>query len=134
MKSASAVSLPHPEAVQTPIHERDIADVAVIALTSEALTGQAPVLTGPERLTLREQVDTISAVIRRPVAVIEQTEAQASDSLSRHLPDVWVRQIIKDWRRAVDTSPAISNEYERITANRSRSFRTWVEEHAALFR
>ncbi|RXW31097.1 NAD(P)H-binding protein [Propioniciclava flava] len=134
VKGESAVPLPYPEAVQAPIHERDIADVAVIALTSDALIGQAPVLTGPERLTLRQQVDTIGAVIGRPVAVIEQTEAESTAMLSQYVPDVWVHQIIKDWREAVGSTPALSNEYTRITGRPARTFRTWVEDNIDLFR
>ena len=45
-----------------------------------------------------------------------------------------MRQIAKNWREAVGTSPAISTEYERITGKPSRSFRTWVEDNADLFR
>ncbi|MCI0157853.1 NAD(P)H-binding protein [Leifsonia shinshuensis] len=134
VKGQSAVPLPYPEAVQAPIHEQDIADVAVIALSGDTLTGLAPVLTGPERLTLTQQVDTIGAVIGRPVAVIEQTEAESTAMLSQYLPEVWVRQIVKDWREAVGATPAISTEYERITGKPSRSFRTWVEDNAHLFR
>lgn len=134
VKGESAVPLPYPEAVQAPIHEQDIADVAVVALTTNALLGAAPVLTGPERLTLREQVALIGDVIGRPVAVIEQTEAESSAMLSRFVPEVWVRQIIKDWREAVGTTPAISDEYTRITGRASRTFRAWVGDHADLFR
>lgn len=134
VKGESAVPLPYPDAVQMPIHEQDIADVAVIALTGETLVGQSPVLTGPARLTLREQVATIGDVIDRPVAVIEQTEAESTAMLSQYVPEVWVRQIVKDWREAVGTTPSISDEYSRITGRPSRTFRTWVEDNAHLFR
>ncbi|SCQ66133.1 NmrA family protein [Propionibacterium freudenreichii] len=134
VQGESAVPLPYPEAVQVPVHEQDIADVAVIALSGDTLIGQAPVLTGPERLTLRQQVDTIGSVIGRRVMVIEQTEAESTAMLSQYVPDVWVRQIVKDWREAVGTTPAISTEYERITGKPSRTFRTWVEDNANLFR
>lgn len=134
VQGESAVPLPYPEAVQAPVHEQDIADVAVIALSGDTLIGQAPVLTGPEQLTLRQQVDMIGAVIGRPVRVIEQTEAESTAMLSQYVPEVWVRQIVKDWREAVGASPAISSEYERITGKPARSFRTWVEDHADLFR
>jgi len=134
VKGESAVPLPYPDAVQVPIHEQDIADVAVVALTTDALVGAAPVLTGPERLTLREQVALIGDVIGRPVAVIEQTEAESSAMLSRFVPEVWVRQIIKDWREAVGATPPISDEYTRITGRSSRTFRAWVVDHADLFR
>ncbi len=134
VKGESAVPLPYPEAVQAPVHEQDIADVAVIALTSDALIDQAPVLTGPARLTLRQQVDTIGSVIGRPVKVVEQTEADSAAMLSKYLPDVWVRQTIKGWREAVNTSPSLSDEYTRITGRPARTFRTWVEDNADLFR
>ncbi|KTS04004.1 NAD(P)H-binding protein [Microbacterium testaceum] len=134
VKGESAVPLPYPEAVQAPIHEQDIADVAVVALTTDALVGAAPVFTGPERLTLREQVALIGDVIGRPVAVIEQTEAESSAMLSRSVPEVWVRQIIKDWREAVGATPPISDEYTRITGRPSRTFRAWVVDHVELFR
>lgn len=134
VKGESAVPLPYPDAVQAPIHEQDIADVAVVALTTDALVGAAPVLTGPERLTLREQVALIGDVIGRPVAVIEQAEAESSAMLSRFVPEVWVRQIIKDWREAVGATPHISDEYTRITGRASRTFRAWVGDHADLFR
>lgn len=134
VRGDSAVPLPYPDAVQAPVHEQDIADIAVVALTGDALIGETPVLTGPEGLTLRQQVDTIGAVIGRPVAVIEQTEAESTAMLSQYVPEVWVRQIVKDWREAVGTTPAISHEYERITGKTPRTFRTWVEDNADLFR
>lgn len=134
IKDESAVPLPHPEAMQVPVHEQDIADIAVMALTGDTLVGQAPVLTGPGRLTLRQQVDTIADVIGQPVKVVEQTEVESSTMLSQHVPEEWVRQIIKDWREAVDTTPAVSDAYTRITGKPSRTFRTWVTDHADLFR
>lgn len=134
VKGESAVPLPYPEAVQVPIHEADIADVAVVALTGDSLTNATPVLTGPERLTLREQVATIGSVIGRPVSVVEQTEAESVAMLSRYVPRVWVDQIVKDWRQAVGSSPQISTEYTRITGRPARTFRTWVVDHVDLFR
>ncbi len=47
---------------------------------------------------------------------------------------LWVRQILKDWRDAVGATPTISQEYTRITGKQPRSFRTWVEDNADLFR
>ncbi|MEW1956616.1 NAD(P)H-binding protein [Kineococcus sp. NPDC059986] len=134
VRRGTPVPLPYPDAVQAPVHERDVADVAVAALTGDSLTGCAPVLTGPERLTLRQQVDVLGQVVGRPTGVHEQTEEEAFALLSQHVPEVWARQLIGDWRRAVGTAPALSAEYERITGRRPRPFRTWVEDNVALFR
>jgi len=134
IKGRNAVPLPYPDAVQVPIHSADVADVAVVALTGNTLLDAAPVLTGPERLTLREQVATIGAVIGRPVEVIEQTEAESAAMLAQYVPEVWVRQIIGDWREAVGAAPEISDAYTRITGRPSRPFRTWVADNVDLFR
>lgn len=134
VKGESAVPLPYPDAVQVPIHEADIADVALVALTGDTLRGARPVLTGPERLTLREQVATIGEVIGRTVSVIEQTETESVAMLSQYVPEVWVRQIVKDWREAVGAEPVVSGEYARIMGRAGRSFREWVGDHVELFR
>ncbi|EPD83627.1 hypothetical protein HMPREF1529_03009 [Microbacterium sp. oral taxon 186 str. F0373] len=134
IKVDGIVALPYPDAVQAPVHEADIADVAVAALTGDSLIGATPVLTGPARLSLREQVAAIGAEIGRHLVVVEQTEAEAAALLSRHVPEVWVRQIIKDWREAVGAVPDISGEYTRITGRRARSFRAWARDHVDLFR
>lgn len=131
--AADTVPLPHPEAVQAPVHERDIADVAVAALTGDDLIGQAPVLTGPERLTLRQQVATIASVVGRNLTVTEQTEAESAATLAQHLPDVWVRQIITGWRDSVGTEPPLADTYRQITGRNPRTFRTWVDENRGLF-
>jgi hypothetical protein len=78
-------------------------------------------------------VDIIADVVGTPVAVPVQTEHESAAMLSRHLPDVWVRQIIADWRHADGAAPAISDEYTRITGKPSRTFRQWVEDHVDLF-
>lgn len=134
IRADGAVALPYPEAVQAPIHERDIADVAVVALTGTSLIDQKPVLTGPERLTLREQVSTIGEVIGRRLSVIEQSEAESAAMLAQHVPDVWVRQIITDWREAVGATPLVSDEYALITGRPARTFRAWVADNIDLFR
>lgn len=44
VRADSAVPLPYPEAVQAPVHEADIADVAVLALTGDTLPRPVPAL------------------------------------------------------------------------------------------
>jgi uncharacterized protein YbjT (DUF2867 family) len=58
---------PHGAAARSPIHERDVAAVAVRALTKDGHGGQKYVLTGPEVLTKAEQVRVIGEAIGRPL-------------------------------------------------------------------
>ncbi len=54
---------PYGAARKAPIHERDVAEVAVRALTADGLVGARPTLTGPESLTLAEQVAVVGEVL-----------------------------------------------------------------------
>lgn len=56
---------PSPEDAWFPVHERDIADVAVAALLDEAdaHAGAAHTLNGPELLTLRDQVRAVAEAL-----------------------------------------------------------------------
>jgi len=133
IKSEGVVPLPYPEAVQAPIHEQDIADVAVIALTSNQLVGARPLLTGPGPITLREQVATIGRAIERDLTIVEQTDAEARAALGRHLPAAWVDVIVDGWRNAVGAQPTISPDYTRITGQPGRDFAAWARDNVALF-
>lgn len=58
---------PLPEEAWYPVHERDIADVAVAGLTGEGHTGRAYTLNGPDLVSRREQVAAIAEAIGEPV-------------------------------------------------------------------
>jgi uncharacterized protein YbjT (DUF2867 family) len=69
------VPLYRPDALAAPIHERDIAAVAVAALTgNDATTG---LLTGPARMNQRDQVAAISAVIGTDLTVTAPSTSSA---------------------------------------------------------
>ncbi len=57
----------HGEAATAPIHEHDIAAVAVRALCDEGHAGREYLLTGPESLTQREQLQIVAGAINRPL-------------------------------------------------------------------
>jgi uncharacterized protein YbjT (DUF2867 family) len=69
VRAGDVVRWPYPDAVTSPIHERDIAAVAVRALCEDGHAGAKYILTGPQSLTQRDQVRTISDAIDRPFAL-----------------------------------------------------------------
>src|SRR5215813_1999346 len=66
IRAGNVVRWPYAEVPTAPIHERDIAAVAVRALFEEGHDGAEYVLTGPQSLTQSEQVAMIGEVIGRP--------------------------------------------------------------------
>jgi uncharacterized protein YbjT (DUF2867 family) len=62
IRTGQPVRIPYLAAARSLLHERDIADVAVRALTEPGHAGAAYVLTGPAAITQAEQVRILAAV------------------------------------------------------------------------
>ena len=78
------------------IDTRDIADVAVAALTSEGHAGQTYVLTGPEVLTMAEVAARLSAALGKTIEYVnlppEEIKARmVSAGMPDWRADVWVK-------------------------------------------
>ena len=68
----------------TPIHPRDIAAVAVRALTSPGHEGKAYPLTGPQAISVAEQVRILSEAIGKPIEYVPQSKLDPE-----HAPQVY---------------------------------------------
>ena len=80
------VRWPYAKAARSLIHERDIAAVAVRALTENGHAGAVHVLTGPETITQEDQVQAIGEAIGRP---LRYQEIPADEALQQMLADGW---------------------------------------------
>jgi uncharacterized protein YbjT (DUF2867 family) len=83
IRTEGVVYEPFPEAAWWPVHERDVADVAVAALLQDGHQGKAYDLSGPELITRREQVDAIATAIGREVRLEVVTPEQAREHYRR---------------------------------------------------
>ncbi|MEU8898965.1 NAD(P)H-binding protein [Nocardia sp. NPDC048505] len=117
------------------IHPADIAAVAAVALTEPGHRGRTHALTGPERITPREQVAAVAAALGR---AIEFTEIDREQARAELLPffgaesvdavlDVTGGDVNDELRRVRDT-------VQQVTGTPARPFRVWAEENVALFR
>ncbi|MFI6289820.1 SDR family oxidoreductase [Streptomyces sp. NPDC051018] len=77
VRERRVVRHPGPDDVWLPVHEQDIADVAVTALLEDGRVGAAHVLHGPEPISLREQVGAIAAAIGEEVRMERNTREEA---------------------------------------------------------
>ena len=128
------VRLPYPEAQEAPIDERDIAAVAVRALVTRDLDHQAVVLTGPESLTQRAQVETIGAAIGRPLRVETVDPADGRAALARIIPALYVDLLIAQWSEEVGVRAEVNENVRRFTGRAATSYREWAARNAGAFR
>ncbi|WKN14261.1 NAD(P)H-binding protein [Streptomyces sp. JUS-F4] len=129
------VRLPYGGAARSLIHERDIADVAVEALTSEGHGGSAYLLTGPEAITHTDQVRIIGEAIGREV----RWEELPVETARRQLTEAWgdsgfVDARLKAWAGFVDVPERVTDTVPRLLGRPARTFRSWARDHADDFR
>uniref|UniRef100_Q01UX0 NmrA family protein n=1 Tax=Solibacter usitatus (strain Ellin6076) TaxID=234267 RepID=Q01UX0_SOLUE len=131
---AKVVRWPYIAAPTAPIHERDIAAVAVRALCEEGHAGSEYLLTGPQTLTQSEQIAIVGDVIRRPLRLEEISPDEARTELLSTYPAYILNYLLKAWDAAIGRPAFMTSTIEQITGVPARSFRNWATDHAADFR
>ncbi|WP_327092374.1 NAD(P)H-binding protein [Nonomuraea sp. NBC_01738] len=134
IREEGTVHGPYGKAATAPIHERDLAAVAVRALTGDGHTGAAYELTGPELLSQSDQVRVIGEEIGRPVRWIETSpEAERRRMLGLGWPGEVVDGILQAQADLVTRPGPLTSTVETVTGRRARTFHTWASDHAGAF-
>jgi uncharacterized protein YbjT (DUF2867 family) len=126
IRSEGVVRVPYPDSHTNPIHERDIAAVAVRALTSSGHEGAGYVLTGPESLSQRRQVELIGAAIGREL----RCEEISPDEARGTIPEPLVRYLASTGGKSVPVSHVVPE----VTGRPGLTYGQWASDHAADFR
>ena len=127
IRAADVVRWPYAAAPTAPIHERDIAAVAVRALLEPGHDGAEYVLTGPESLSQLAQVSTIGEVIGRSLRYEEISPEEALRELP--FPAPAVRMLLDAWAAALGQPAYVTSTVAEITGRPARRFRDWVTDH-----
>ncbi|MGI5282297.1 NAD(P)H-binding protein [Nonomuraea polychroma] len=121
---------------ESPLDERDLAEVASRALLTDDLADRRLELTGPQSLSHAEMVDVIAEVIGRPL----RFEEVRPEDLSRHLigigmPEPFVRALMDRYTHyAGQERHPVTGDLEKVLGRPPRTFAAWVADHAAAFR
>ena len=133
IRRESTVEEAYPEAQFAPIHQDDIAAVAQAVLASGGHVGEVLVLSGPESLTVRQQVGIIADVLGRPVSVTEISRQQAFERRPEFMPAEVMESLLDTYARYVGRTAPITDTVQAITGVPARTFRQWVVDHRAEF-
>jgi uncharacterized protein YbjT (DUF2867 family)/ketosteroid isomerase-like protein len=133
--SRGVVRWVHGGAARSLVHERDIADVAVRALTDGKHAGAKYVLTGPEAVTQADQARIIGEATGLPVAWEETPADQIAEVLTAFTGDrAFADHAIAYWASLVDHPEQVTGDVQAVTGAPARPFREWAEDHADAFR
>ena len=133
---AGKVVDPTGDGVLAVMDPEDIARVAVAALTEDGHVGKGYLLTGPEALTSREQVEIIAEATGRSIDFEDVTPHEfAQAAIQRGTPpeQAHLLERLNEVFRA-RRSVAITDDVENITGIAPGTFRDWCERHADAFR
>jgi uncharacterized protein YbjT (DUF2867 family) len=134
LRSGDIVRWPYSAAAWAPIHERDIAAVAVRALTENGHSGKRYSLTGGEVLTQAEQLHTIGEAIDRSLQYEELTPAAGRQRMNALLPPFVVDRLLDMWAKMVENPVPVTRTVEEITGSAPATFRQWAHDHAEDFK
>ncbi|MES9543576.1 NAD(P)H-binding protein [Actinomadura sp. NPDC000600] len=132
IRTENVVRNAYPDCVGVPVHEADIAEVAVISLLEDGHAGRAYSLTGPEPLTHRQQAEAIGAGLGRPLAFEALTYGQARQAyIAAGMPMEVAEFILGYQAEYAEEPPAVSPVFEQVTGRKGRTLAQWAADHAA---
>ncbi|MFD8784784.1 NAD(P)H-binding protein [Kitasatospora sp. NPDC059599] len=134
IRTGNAVRLPYPLAQSAPVHEKDIAALAVTALTEPGHSHQAYTIHGAESLTLQRQVEHIGEAIGRHIRVEHVSDEQARAEVARTMHPVVAETIVSQWSAADGVAAVTSVIAEKITGAPAHTYAQWAVDHADDFR
>ena len=134
IRAGDVVRWPYGAVETAPIDERDIAAVAVRALSEASLAGGDYVLTGPEALSHARQVAVIGEVLGRRLAFHELSPDDFRRETAATWPPSAVEMLLAAWGAAVGHPAYVTTTVADLTGAPARSFRDWVAAHADSFR
>ncbi|MFJ8435863.1 NAD(P)H-binding protein [Kitasatospora sp. NPDC094019] len=127
------IQLAHPDAHIAPIHPDDLADITAEALTGSSLTGSAPVLTGPESLTFREQLATLAGALGHEIPVERISRAEAEEQMGRRMPAPAVTSLLNLWEAATHGPAPVHDTTLTLLGRPARTYHQWAQENTAAF-
>ena len=134
IREHGTVRLPYPEAQTAPVHEKDLAALAVAALTGDGHDGRVYTVYGPQSLTLRQQVSLIGSAAGRAIGVEQVSPERARAEMSRTVPAVGVDAILGSWEAGRHAPAPTSAVVEEVTGRAGLTFAQWAADHAGDFR
>jgi uncharacterized protein YbjT (DUF2867 family) len=135
IKGQGAFYLPMGDVRQSLVDVRDIADVAVRALTGAGHEGRTYDLTGPEALSYGDVAEILSRVLGRPIRFVDVPPGAALNAMvAGGMPEWNARAVTELYGAfAAETYARTTDAIEQITGARPTSFEQFARDHVAAF-
>jgi (4-alkanoyl-5-oxo-2,5-dihydrofuran-3-yl)methyl phosphate reductase len=117
------------------IHPRDVAAVAVRALTTPGHEGQVYALTGPEALSVADQVRIIERVVGARIDYVPVGDDLAREDMQKAAMPSYLADALLSFAPVVRAGNAagVLGTVEEVTGRRALTFAEWAREHISMF-
>jgi uncharacterized protein YbjT (DUF2867 family) len=133
IRARGTIRWPFLGAETAPVDDRDVAAVVASALADEDRAGGDYVLTGPQSLSQRAQIEIIGEVIGWPVSVEELTPDEFRGATGNAWPRAAVEMLLAAWGATMGIPAYLTSDVADILGTPARSFREWVSDNASAF-
>lgn len=131
--AAGAVMFPDGPGKTSFVDVRDVAEIAIKALTETGHTHRTYRITGPDAMTFAQAAARISAVLGREVPFMPITPEQMRDGLIAQGAEPWYAEMNAEMTFAVRMGMSFSpsNDVEFLLGRKPRALETYVTDHKA---
>ncbi|MDQ0982745.1 NmrA family NAD(P)-binding protein [Streptomyces sp. V2I9] len=134
IRSEGVVRALHGDAPVACVDPRDVAAVAVAALTGTGHEGKAYAVSGPEAITAREQTAELARVLGRPLRFEELgVDAARAALLAKYPLPVAEAFLESAERQRVGAKAEVTTAVRELTGRPARPYRVWSADHARSF-
>ncbi len=137
IRDGETLRLPYAQSNLASIHERDIAEVSVRALTEDGHEGQIHMITGAESITQARQADLIGQAIGRPVAyedlIGDDARAELTKRFGAHGSPEIIETRIRIYEEFLGKPDLVTDTVERVTGRPALTYAQWAVDHKADF-
>ncbi|KNB50913.1 SDR family oxidoreductase [Streptomyces caatingaensis] len=132
IRAENTVRSAFPDALGVPVHEADIAEVAAAALLSDGHAGHAYSLSGPERLTQREQAAAIARGLGRPLRFEKVTYGRARAAYIAAGMSWDIAEYLLGYQAEyAEEPPEVRPDVQRVLGRPGRTLARWAADHAS---
>jgi len=116
------------------VSNKDIGEVAALALTTPGHEGKIYNLTGPDTITWQEITDLLTEVLGRKITYVPITQDQLREQLKGHMPDQVIDGFVNVY--TYFSNGGYNREYndlEHVLGRMGTTFREFITENKAAF-
>ncbi|WP_323747167.1 SDR family NAD(P)-dependent oxidoreductase [Catenulispora pinisilvae] len=123
------------DGAQGVIDPRDVAEVAVAALTTADHAGKTYTLTGPELLSTPDQVEILRKVLDRPIEIVDVPLDEVKGQMLAAGLDPEFAEVAAQGQRLIAEggNTALTADVATVLGRPARTYATWADAHRAAF-